>query len=470
MIMDWLVSRCLDLGYLGLVLAASPWIFWNSWFHGKHREGFREKVLGDLRPPVDQADSGNDLMSESASDLIWVHAVSVGEVLSLKQVLIELLKQQPTARVVLTVTTQTGHAVARRIVDQMAEPRLGVRYFPLDFSWSVTRAIRQLQPSLIVLAELEVWPNLLLAARKHGVPVVIANGRLSQRSFKGYWRGVWFFRWLLRDVAAVGAQTPEYAERFVKLGVPAERVRVTGNIKYDRIETNRNNPRTEALRAFFGFRENDLVWIAGSTQSPEESLAIEAWKTLRLEFPNLQLMVVPRHQERFEEVSQLIQSLGCQVWRRSTWRATGAADTSRPTVRLLDTLGELGDAWGLADLAFVGGSLTQRGGQNMIEPAGYGAAVFFGPHTQNFRQTVETLLEADAARVVSRGQELPGFVRLLLRDENLRCSLGSRAQQLVLRQAGATEATLALAQMCRSSAKSGNPGALLSGDVGSRAA
>ncbi|ADG68192.1 Three-deoxy-D-manno-octulosonic-acid transferase domain protein [Planctopirus limnophila DSM 3776] len=452
--MEWLVSRSLNLGYLALLLVASPWILWNRLVHGKYREGFREKVLGDLRlsQRVDASpDNGRPL---------WLHAVSVGEVLLLKPLIADWIRFYPQVPVVLTVTTQTGRGVAEKMIRDLGAKQIEVRYFPLDFSWSVNRAIRQLQPLAIVLVELEIWPNLVLAARQQAVPVMVINGRLSERSFRGYHRFVGFFRWLLKEISCVGAQTKEYAARFEKLGVPASRVVVTGNLKYDRIETCRQNPRTIALREHFGFHSKDIVWIAGSTQHPEEALAIDAWLSLRKEFPCLQLMIVPRHRERFEEVAQLILAKGCQPLRRTSPTPHNSPHNELPPIRLLDTLGELGAAWGLADLAFVGGSLTNRGGQNMIEPAGYGAALFFGPNTQNFKQTVDLLLANQAASVVSSGADLATFVRKLLENPQQRILQGQAAQQLVLDQSGAVEKTLELITTHSKILKTGSAGGL----------
>ena len=220
---------------------------------------------------------------------------------------------------------------------------------------------------------------------------------------------------------------------------------MTGSVKFDYVETRRDNPRTAELRQAFGIAHDETVFIAGSTQAPEEQYALETWLQLREEFPALRLILVPRHQERFEEVARLVQSRGLPLLRRTATRnETTAAgeprDGERP-VLLLDTLGELSACWGLADVAFVGGSLTSRGGQNMIEPAGYAAAVMFGPETRNFRDVVELLMQAAAARVVHSPAELTEAVAEDLRSPHLAGARGLRAQRLVLAQRGATRRT-----------------------------
>jgi 3-deoxy-D-manno-octulosonic-acid transferase len=357
-------------------------------------------------------------------------------------VLEELERVRPDVELVLSTTTVTGHDVAR---DKY--PRCRVVFFPLDFSWAVRAAFDRIRPTTVSLVELELWPNFLAEARRRGVPVGVVNGRLSERSHRGYGRLGFLARRMFGALAYAAAQSPEYARRFVSLGVPVDRVEVTGSIKFDRIEADRDNPRTAELRRSLGIAEGERVFIAGSTQDPEERLAIEAWRSLRDEFPDLRLVLVPRHKERFEEVAKLVRSEGLPLLRRSEVRqGRGTPDAARDLdagpVLLLDTLGELAACWGLADVAFVGGSLTRRGGQNMIEPAAYGAAVLFGPNTWNFRDIVALLLDANAARVVRDGSELRDAVGTLLRDERTRLEMGRRARELVLAQQGATKRTV----------------------------
>lgn len=420
----------LNLVYCGLLLLFSPVILFRAIWQGKYRQGWSEKFLGRVAPRT------------STGPAIWLHAVSVGEVLVLRTILPRLREAIPGGEFWISTTTQTGHAVA---VEKY--PDCQVIYFPLDFTWAVRNALARVNPSLIVLVELELWPNFIRQAAVQSIPLVLINGRMSEKSFRGYRRIRWLMSGLWRGFARIAVQTEEYRRRLEQLGAPHERLIVTGSTKYDGLETDRQNARTAEIRFGFGLHDDEIVFIAGSTQSPEESLAIETYLSLRERHPALRLVLVPRHQERFEEVAALVQSRGLQVLRRSRIKADRLAGELRSAgkpILLLDTLGELGAAWGLADIAFVGGSLTPRGGQNMIEPAAYAAAVLFGPNTGNFRQVVELLLSEQAARVVHSPEELTRVVSEFLDDPSLAKKLGETAQRLVLQQQGATARTVEL--------------------------
>jgi 3-deoxy-D-manno-octulosonic-acid transferase len=426
--MPWL----LNFVYLALVAAAMPFLVYRRVRQGKYRAGWGEKLFGSV-PEL-----------SPCGERVWFHAVSVGEVLLLRGLIAELRTRRSDVDVVLTTTTETGHDVARK-----QYPGVVVCYCPLDFSWAARRAIRRLKPTAIALAELELWPNLILAASKGGVRLAIVNGRLSEKSFDGYRRLRPLVAGLLRRFELIAVQSEEYAARFRALGAPADRVATTGSVKFDGAKTDRGNPQTLELRRAFGIADDEVVFIAGSTQHPEEELALETWRELVGEFPKLRLILVPRHRERFEEVAELVRRAGVPQVRRSQGsaecgvRSAEWSGNGKP-VLLLDTLGELGACWGLADVAFVGGSLTTRGGQNMIEPAAYGAAVLFGPNTRNFRDAVALLLSADAARVVPDGRELTAEVRRLLADRNARTVMGERARRAVAAHRGATARTVDL--------------------------
>jgi 3-deoxy-D-manno-octulosonic-acid transferase len=361
----------------------------------------------------------------------------VGEVLQLEPVLKQLRSRLPAVEFVISTTTPTGRSVAEtKFPDDL------ICYFPLDFSWAVREAVCRLRPTAIVLVELELWPNFILHARRSGIPIALINGRLSEHSLRGYRRLRPLVARLLGSLQAIAVQNATYADRFTELGAPREKLRVTGSIKFDRVTSDRDNPKTSELWTSFGICKGDQVFVAGSTQETEEAAALDSYCALRNRFPALRLILVPRHKERFEDVARLVEWRGLPLCRRTnTMRATAGPRTDRP-VLLLDTLGELAACWGLADVAFVGGSLTNRGGQNMIEPAGYGAAVLFGPNTHNFRDVVELLLAESAARVVRNGEELTASVAdCLVHPERARAQ-GAKAQQLVLAQQGATERTV----------------------------
>jgi 3-deoxy-D-manno-octulosonic-acid transferase len=416
----------LDTLYLLLLLLLSPWLFYRALRTGRYRHGLRDKLLGlpAIRNP----------QSAIRNRTVWFHGVSVGEVHLLRQVIEAFRRRHPERPVVVSTTTDTGFEEARKCF-----PDLSVIHFPFDFSRAVRRTLRAVDPALVVLAEGELWPNFLLAARHRGVPVAVVNGRMSPRSLRRYRRLGPLSRWLMRRLDLLAMQSDAYAAAVRGLGAAPERVHVTGSVKFDGVTTDRHNPRTETLRQVFGVSENDLVWIAGSTQAPEEQIVIDLFKRLRATHPNLRLFLVPRQKDRFDKVAKLLERAGLPFTRRSSIL------DPRSSVVLIDTIGELGALWGLADVAFVGGSLDgRRGGQNMIEPAAYGAAVVFGPHVWNFRDVAARLVDAGGAYQVADAAELERATARLLGDVEERQRIGTAAREFVLRQQGATERTIGL--------------------------
>ncbi len=421
------MAYVLNLAYLLLLLLGSPWIAYAAIRHGKYRAGWSQRLWGQTPP------------KKSQRACIWLHAVSVGEVNLLASLLRQIDQQLPEYECVISTTTRTGFELATsRYADRL------VFYAPLDFTWAVQRALRRLRPAMLVLVELELWPNWLRAAQRMEVPIAIVNGRLSDASWRGYrrWRPL-VLRWL-KCLDIIAAQNTEYAERFADLGAPLDRIHITGSIKFDGARSDRQNPATVRCRELAGIQPADVVLLAGSTQEPEERLALETFQQLAAEFPRLKLILVPRHPERFGDVAQLCQRSGIAWSRRSELEQADREPTRADRLILIDVVGELGAWWGLADMGFVGGSLTQRGGQNMIEPAAYGVATCFGPHTHNFRDIVDALLQRQAAVVVQDGAGLTRFVRQCLTDTTYRRELGERARELVSQQGGATAKTVDL--------------------------
>lgn len=422
--MSWLLNGC----YLLLLVCVSPVLLYRSWMQGKYRDGWSQKLLGKL-PAMGEREAGRDR--------IWFHAVSVGEVLLLDRLVEQLVARSPSTEVVITTTTSTGHALATQRFAQHT-----VCYFPLDFSWAVKNALVRINPTKIVLVELELWPNFIRTASAQRIPLVLINGRISENSFNGYRRIRPLMANLLKRFETLAVQNETYANRLRQLGAVESSITVTGSMKFDNAQTDRHNAHTLGLAEYFDIRDSQVVLIAGSTQEPEEAVALDCYENLKPEFPNLRLILVPRHKERFEDVARLVASRGHQLVRRSQPdRSRNQGEDSSP-VCLLDTLGELGACWGLANVAFVGGSLTRRGGQNMIEPAAYGAAVLFGPNTWNFKDIVEQLLDGNAAQVISSAETFEPTVRELLTDDVARSTLGRNAKELVTRQSGAIEKTL----------------------------
>lgn len=424
--MSWLLN-----GFYGLLLLAlSPVLLYRVLVLGKYRTGWREKFLGCLP------------RRKSDRFCVWFHAVSVGEVLQLQTVVQQLRVSEPDWDIWITTTTHTGHAVAREKFSEHT-----VCYFPLDFSGTVKSALQRVRPSMIVLVELELWPNFIRAASDAKIPLVLINGRISEKSFRGYQRVRFLMKNLLQRFDSLAVQSKTYADRLIALGASPEQTTVTGSIKFDGVRPDRGNPQSLALRESFGLEPNERIFIAGSTQDPEEAYALDSYQILRKTFPNLRLILVPRHQERFEEVARLVEERRLPLLRRSVLK-NGTANNGQPTtddpVLLLDTLGELSACWGLAEIAFVGGSLTNRGGQNMIEPSAYGARVLFGPDTRNFRDVVELLLSRKAARVVANAEEMTSCIRDWLANPDQAADWGQRAKTLVLSQQGATVKTVKL--------------------------
>ena len=413
----------LNLLYAAALLCASPWIVWRSWRTGRYREGFAAKLLGHAPQRV------------GAGPCVWFHAVSVGEVNLIATLVRRLQNERPEVACYISTTTRTGYELARK-----KYPEATVFYAPLDFSWAVETALDRIRPSLLILAELELWPNWIRAADTRRVPVTIINGRLSERSFRGYSRWRWLFAPTLSRITCVAAQTEEYAERFRCLGAQPARVHVTGSVKFDGARGDRGNPQTVQLAALAGIVPSDVVFLAGSTQEPEEAAALDAFRLLTPRHPELRLILVPRHPERFTTVAKLLDSSGIPWQRRSELSPTSTT-TNSAHVLLVDTVGELGAWWGTAHIGFVGGSLGRRGGQNMIEPGAYGAAVCFGPNTQNFRDIVALFLAVQAAVVVPDAAGLASFVERCLSEVDYRETLGRRAKELVATQLGATERT-----------------------------
>lgn len=419
------MAYLLNAVYIALLIAATPWLVYCRLVQGKYRDGWSQKLWG--RVPL----------RRSRSRCLWLHAVSVGEVNLLAPLIARWEEVHPDWEIVISTTTQTGFALAQK----RYAPRT-VFYAPLDFTWSVARTMRRIRPTLLVLAELEIWPNWIAAAHRAGARVAIVNGRLSAKSFRGYH---WLSRWLRGTLASldlVAAQTPEYAERFLALGAEPANVHVTGSIKFDGAQADRNNPLTRRLASLAGIEPSDIVFLVGSSQAPEESLALTAFQKLSPAHPELRLLLTPRHPERFDEVGRLLDQSGVRWQRRSRLDAEGRDEQAR--VLLIDVVGELGAWWGTSQIAFVGGSLGRRGGQNMIEPAAYGAAISFGPNTWNFKDVAQSLLTHKAAVVVRDGAELEAFVERCLVDRTFAEDLGHRAQQLVREQQGAADRTLVL--------------------------
>jgi 3-deoxy-D-manno-octulosonic-acid transferase len=366
---------------------------------------------------------------------IWVHAVSVGETLAVAGLVGEIMRRFPSQPLYLSHVTPTGRAVGEARIPGVA----GRFYLPLDWKWAARRVFDRLQPKLLIIAETELWPNLLAVAFEQGTRVVLVNARLSERSFAGYRRFKFLFRPALAAIDVVFAQTDRDADRFRQLGVPAEKVRVAGNLKFDTQPPQLGEFPRLARRALEEARRGPVL-VAASTMAGEEPLVLRAWDSIRERFPAAMLILAPRHPQRFDEVAQLLGSSGCRSVRRTE------LDPLNPGVRfaeaeivLVDTLGELAGVFELADAAFVGGSLVPTGGHNVLEPAFWAKPVLFGVHMHHFRDIAEQFLAEGAAFQVKDPDELANRASELFADVRLREQMGSRAKHLLENGSGATK-------------------------------
>jgi 3-deoxy-D-manno-octulosonic-acid transferase len=456
----------LDLIYLLALAALMPWLIWRSVTTGRYRSGLAAKLFGHV-----------NFANPEKKPVAWFHAVSVGEVNLLATLVPAFHMRHPDWLIVVSATTDTGLAEARQRF-----AGLTVIPWPIDFSWAVAAALDAIQPSVIVLTESELWPSFLRAAKHRNIPAIVVNARMSPRSFSRLKRiAALARRWLFGSIARFAVQEQEYADRLRQLGVPVTKLVVTGSVKYDGAMKERNTPNTAMLRkllacepshmsphpptpspggrggedllplsprerglggegALPGDENQPVIWLAGSTHAPEESVVLSVFTQLREKFPHLHLILVPRHPDRFEEVARLVEQSGLPFVRRS--RITEPL-AEMPAVIVLDSVGELGAAWGLADVGFTGGSLDgKRGGQSMIEPAGYGVPCVFGPHVWNFKDAAKRLVEVGGAVMVSDAVGLEIELMKLVADPELRARMGIAARELVHRQQGATARTL----------------------------
>ncbi|MBM4044302.1 MAG: 3-deoxy-D-manno-octulosonic acid transferase, partial [Planctomycetes bacterium] len=320
-------------------------------------------------------------------------------------------------------------------------PALRTFYLPFDFSWLAEKALHRLRPTALMLVELELWPNLLAAAYRRHIPVLVANGRIMPRSAKAYRFLKTLFPRFARAMAAATycAQNEEYAQRLQALGVPRSRTHIAGNVKFDGLRTAADSQRLRSLVEAFAIRAEDRVLVAGSTWPGEERILLNVYKELRQQFDNLRLVLVPRHIERAGEVEKQIEDAGFKCYRRTSLSSEAVgANGLRQGVVLVDTVGELATVYALATCVFVGKSLVPLGGQNMMEPAALGKPVLFGPHTFNFKREVELLLRHEAAQVVGTEQELLQGLKALLSDSERAAHMARRAQKVIVTNQGAT--------------------------------
>lgn len=364
----------------------------------------------------------------------WLHAVSVGEAIAAAPLVDGLRRLHPELPLVVTTVTETGARVVRERYAGLSTHR----FFPVDLPWTARRFVDALNPAFLVCMETELWPNLLRTLAARGVPVMIANGRISDRSYRRYRLVRRFMRSVLECVSVFAMQSDEDARRVIALGAPAERVVVTGNIKSEALPDSAGV--VDLWHRLLGFEAGRRVWIAGSTHRGEEAMILDAHALALAECPDLALVIAPRHPEQAGEVLDLVAARGWPAVRRSEL----PRQRERNAVIVLDTVGELAPLYAVADVVFVGGSLIPFGGHNMLEPALRRKPVLFGPHTTNFREAAALLESAGAALVVRDGAELGRKLARLLGDRDLRVKLGEAGYEAVASRHGAVRETLDL--------------------------
>ncbi len=419
----------LNLLYFPAALLYLPLLVYQMVVLKKNRRGWRERFGGIARRLRD-------------GPCVWIHAVSLGEVNATQRLVAEIESRLKGCEVVISATTDTGYAAARRLY-----PERHVFRFPLDFSFVVNRVFDRIRPSAVVLMELEVWPNFIELAARRGICVGIANGRVTaEKSMRRFGRPIIrsLARAMFRRIGWIGAQNETYAQRFRQLGARSEAVHVTGTMKYDTAEIAESLPGDAALADALGIdREAPLV-VAGSTGPGEEAIVLAAYAELTHERPALQLAIVPRKPERFDEVARLIEGRGHTCVRRSRLADGSTDDSASSSVFLGDTMGELRKFYCLADVVFVGRTLVPLGGSDLMEVAALGKAMCYGPHIENFAEVSARLQAADAAVIAPNETELASTLHALLSDEVEAKEMGRRAQEVVRRNTGATARTVDL--------------------------
>jgi 3-deoxy-D-manno-octulosonic-acid transferase len=428
------MAHPLDALYALGLTAASPWLAWRAFSRG--RDGYRRLLRGHPCPPRPEGDT---------APLAWFHGVSLGEVNLLAPVIKAFRARHPGWRVGVTATTPAGMQEAKK---RFAADSL-VACFSWDFTWQIERVFTAWNPSLVILAESQLWPNWLRLAKRRGIPVAVINGRMSPRSAAAWARRPRLARRIFPLVHSWMVQDESMAGHLASLGVAREAVEVTGSVKFDGARGDRNLPLLAALREQFPVPPGAPVWVAGSTQESEEPCILDAYGSLSERFPNLRLVLVPRQPDAFEASARRLRERGIPFLRRSQGVIHPAGST--PRVLLLDTIGELSAAWGLATVGFVGGSLDgKRGGQSPIEPAAFGVPVCFGPHVWNFRDITAQLLAAGGAHTIPATGDIAANLAACVADwlahPSRAAAMGQAAREFVARQQGATDRTLTFLQ------------------------
>jgi len=438
----------IDIAYLIALIAVSPVAIYKMLRYRRYRAGWANRFGKITRKRPDKK-------------CIWIHAVSVGEVNATTTLIRELENKFSDYEIVISTTTDTGFARANALFGN----RLSVFYFPMDFSLTMQRAFENINPAMCLLIELEVWPNLVRIAKQSGIPVIVVNGRLSERSLRRYNLIKAVTRKVFGNLTLALAQSEEYAERFRQLGMPAEKVIVTGSVKYDTAQVADKVDGVDVLATQLGLK-NDRLWVAGATGNDEEQIILDVYRRLieQKRFADLRLAIVPRKPERFDDVANLIKQAGFGLIRYSEIKKKATEDTESTEKKIInftrrsfnggghqssiinvvlgDTMGDLRKFYSLSAVIFVGRSLVPMGGSDMMEAAALGKCTILGPHAFNFKQAVDDLLKADGAILVKDADELFNAMKKCLSDTAYASQIAQNGRQIIRKNQGATARTV----------------------------
>ena len=407
-----------DLIYIFGAVLTLPYFLIRAAFAAKYRTGLKEK-LGFI--PVSHMPS---------KETVWFHCVSVGETLASVNLIQEFRKAHPELAVAVSTTTYTGRQVAEK--HDIGDVYF---YYPFDFSWTVSRVVSIVKPNMLVLTELEVWPNMVRTLSRKGIPVGVVNGRLSARSFRHFSMFRRITGTVFSKLTFCSVQDETYGARFAAAGVPEQRITVTGNMKYDSLNEHVDEEKCGEIRKLLNIDEQDMILMGGSTHDGEERNLLDAYTSLLPEFPGLRLVLVPRHPERLQAVCTEIKKQGRDFYLKT--KLTGEEQDIRERIIIVDTMGELSMLYSMCTIAFVGGSFSGTGGHNMLEPAVFRKPVIVGPDTFNFEEDMKRLKDHNGICEVSAEDECAETVRSLLADQEKRLQLGKNAYNVIQQYRGA---------------------------------
>ena len=375
---------------------------------------------------------------------IWIHAVSVGEVIASSSLIKSLRKEYPDIKIILSTVTDTGQQIAKGKIKEADY----IIYFPFDFSWSVKRALNTINPIICIIMETELWPNFLREANKKAVPVAVINGRISERSFKRYRMISLFMKNVLESVTLFSMQTEDDAKRAIALGANHNNVRVSGNIKYDNEFKEIEDEKVKEIKNTLGVNNNDRIFIAGSTHPGEEEIVVKLYSNILKNYPDFRLVIAPRHIDRVGEVEEIVKKMGLDTVRKTailkgSHQSPVTSHQLKPVI-ILDTIGELGFMYSIADILFVGGSLIPHGGQNILEPAFYKKPVIFGKYMMNFQEIAKEMILSGGGIQVNDEQELIKEVDGLINNGKKMIEIGEKGYQVIMKNRGALQKNLEL--------------------------